>query len=98
MKISGSLSLDSGIFQCIAKNDAGNIQTAVKLIVLNTGNLTFYRYVYLLFQKMIVKLSWTCYDTGVSSLVLQQTIRQIMTVRNEQRPTGLHFAMGNYNI
>ncbi|XP_072152438.1 neogenin isoform X4 [Bemisia tabaci] len=37
LKISGSLSLDSGIFQCIAKNDAGNIQTAVKLIVLNTG-------------------------------------------------------------
>lgn len=40
LRILGLMQMDAGIFQCIASNAAGNVQTAARLTVLQAGTLT----------------------------------------------------------
>jgi len=40
LRIQGLMTVDSGIFQCIASNAAGNIQAAAHLTVLPEGETT----------------------------------------------------------
>lgn len=37
LRILGLMSMDSGIFQCLASNPAGNIQAAARLTVVSSG-------------------------------------------------------------
>lgn len=41
LKILGLMEMDAGIFQCVASNAAGNIQTAARLTVLRAGNIQY---------------------------------------------------------
>lgn len=38
LKISGLMTMDSGMFQCLASNPAGNIQSSAFLNVFHAGN------------------------------------------------------------
>lgn len=39
LRIQGLMAVDSGMFQCVASNPAGNIQAAAQLTVLSGGNI-----------------------------------------------------------
>ncbi|KAJ8932116.1 hypothetical protein NQ314_014897 [Rhamnusium bicolor] len=42
LKIMGLMTIDSGLFQCFASNDAGNIQAAANLKVISNPGLYFF--------------------------------------------------------
>lgn len=46
LKISGLMTMDSGMFQCLASNPAGNIQSSAFLNVFHAGNLIVFLIVY----------------------------------------------------
>lgn len=47
LKISGLMTMDSGMFQCLASNPAGNIQSSAFLNVFHAGNCKGFPFVYL---------------------------------------------------
>lgn len=54
LRILGVMELDYGIFQCVASNPAGNIQSAALLTVTKEGNLVFILRLFLLYRKIII--------------------------------------------
>ncbi len=55
LKILGLVELDSGIYQCVATNPAGNVQAGAQLRVIKKGEITFrqlYRQIHLLLSAV----------------------------------------------
>ena len=62
LKILGSVELDSGIYQCVATNPVGNVQTAAQLKVLKKG-ISFINDVHILNHTMNMVRTYFVYKT-----------------------------------